>query len=70
MMDKKHTIEQLLSFYMGKKYARPSRIYHQEFEGGVGRDDAQSKNIKLRLIYSINFVGFVNGILFCYPQLK
>jgi topoisomerase-4 subunit B len=21
-----------------EKYARPSRIYHQEFEGGVGRD--------------------------------
>jgi hypothetical protein len=32
MMDKT-SIEQLLSFYMGKKYARPTRIYHQEFEG-------------------------------------
>jgi topoisomerase-4 subunit B len=26
MMDKNTSIEQLLSFYMGKKYARPSRF--------------------------------------------
>jgi hypothetical protein len=37
MMDKNTSIEQLLSFYMGKKI-RQTRIYHQEFEGGVGRD--------------------------------
>jgi hypothetical protein len=37
MMDKNTSIEQLLSFYMGKN--TPDRqIYHQEFEGGVGRD--------------------------------
>jgi 3-dehydroquinate dehydratase len=34
MMDKKHIDRTTVTFYMGK-YARPSRIYHQEFEGGV-----------------------------------
>jgi hypothetical protein len=33
-----------LSFYMGKKI-RQTRIYHQEFEGGVGRDWCSLKKI-------------------------
>jgi hypothetical protein len=32
MMDKNTSVEQLLSFYMGKKHTRPPRIYYQEFE--------------------------------------
>jgi hypothetical protein len=37
MMDKTHRSNNCYLLH-GKKYARPTRIYHQEFEGGVGRD--------------------------------
>jgi hypothetical protein len=36
MMDK--NIDRTTVVFLHGKYARPTRIYHQEFEGGVGRD--------------------------------